>query len=145
MILIDANLLLYAYDSSSAHHQATERWLNDIFAGNEQIRMDWTTVLAFIRIGTNPRLANGFTLPEAISIVDEWFAQPNFSILTPGNRHWKILAGLLPEAQARGPLVTDANLAALAIEHGATLYSNDRDFSRFPGLKYVNPLVSAKN
>jgi predicted nucleic acid-binding protein len=77
------------------------------------------------------------------SIVEEWLAQPNFSLLAPGDRHWRILASLLPEAQARGPLVMDADLAALAIEHGATLYSNDRDFSRFPGLKYVNPLRQA--
>ncbi len=140
MILIDANLLLYAYDSSSTSHESARRWLEEVFAGNEPVRLAWATVLAFLRISTNPRLQQQvFTLPEAISIVEEWLAQPNSSLLAPGDRHWRILAGILPEAQARGPLVMDADLAALAIEHGATLYSNDRDFSRFPGLKYVNP------
>ena len=142
MILIDANLLLYAYDSSSTHHQSARRWLEQVFGGYEPVSLAWATVLAFLRISTNPRLQQHvFTLPEAISIVEEWLTQPNFSLLSPGDRHWRILADLLPEAQARGPLVMDADLAALAIEHGATLYSNDRDFSRFAGLKHVNPLV----
>jgi toxin-antitoxin system PIN domain toxin len=141
VILIDANLLLYAYDSSSANHQPARRWLEGVFAGYEPVCMAWTTVLAFLRISTNPRMQQRvFTLPEAISIVEEWRAQPIFSVLAPGERHWGILAGLLPQAQARGPLVMDADLAALAMEHGATLYTNDRDFSRFPGLKYLNPI-----
>jgi toxin-antitoxin system PIN domain toxin len=144
VILLDANLILYAYDSSSPYNAAARGWLEEIFSGTEQIRMDWTTVLAFLRIGTNPRLAQGFTLPEAISIVEGWFEYPHFSLIAAGDRHWRILAALLPEAQARGPLVMDAHLAALAIEHGATLYTNDRDFSRFPGLKCVNPFAAPK-
>ena len=83
------------------------------------------------------------TLSTAISIVDEWLAQPNFSIMPVGDQHWKILAKLLPESQARGPLAMDAHLAALAIEHGAALYSNDRDFTRFPGLRLINPLATS--
>jgi hypothetical protein len=143
VILIDANLLLYAYDSSSTHHESARRFLEGAFAGYQPVCMAWATVLAFLRISTNPRLQQQvFSLAEAISIVEEWLTQPNFSLLAPGDRHWRILAGLLPEAQARGPLVMDADLAALAIEHGATLYSNDRDFSRFPGLKHVNPLAT---
>jgi len=146
VILIDANLLLYAYDSSSTNHESARRWLEGVFAGYAPVRMAWTTVLAFLRISTNTRLQRQvFTLPEAISIVEEWLAEPNFSLLAPGDRHWRILASLLPEAQARGPLVMDADLAALAIEHGATLYTNDRDFSRFPGLKYVNPIAPSRN
>ena len=121
MILIDANLLLYAYDSSSTNHESAWQWLEEVFAGDEPVRLAWATVLAFLRISTNPRLQQHvFTLPEAISIVEEWLAQPNFSLLAPGDRHWRIFAGILPEAQARGPLVMDADLAALAIEHGAT-------------------------
>src|SRR4029077_16960886 len=99
-------------------------------------------VLAFLRISTSPRLrAQPFTLPQAITIVEKWLAQPNFSLLTAGDQQLTSLATLLPEAQPRGPLVMDADLAALAIEHGATVYSNDRDFTRFPGLKHVNPLA----
>jgi toxin-antitoxin system PIN domain toxin len=144
VILIDANLLLYAYDSASSQHQAARQWIEDVFSGYEPVRMAWVTVLAFLRISTNPRLqAQAFTLLEAVSIVELWFAQPNFALLGPGDRHWGILARLLPEGQARGPLVMDGHLAALAIEHGATLYSIDRDFSRFPGLKFVNPLATA--
>ena len=92
-------------------------------------------------LGTDVRMPSPFTLAEAISIVDDWLAEPNFSILGAGAQHWKILARLLPDSQARGPLVIDAHLAALEIEHGATLYSNDRDFSRFSGLKFANPLA----
>jgi toxin-antitoxin system PIN domain toxin len=142
VILIDANLLLYAYDSASPKHEHARRWLEGAFAGPHPVRMAWVTILAFLRIGTNPRLSRVISLPEAISIVDDWFAQPNFSLLTPGDRHWSILSNLLSEAQARGPLAMDAHLAALAIEHGATLFTADRDFSRFPGLKYSNPLTS---
>jgi len=141
VILIDANLLLYAYDSASAQHQPARRWLEAAFSGPHPVRMAWVTVLAFLRIATNPRLSRVIALSEAISIVDDWFAQPNFALLPPGDRHWSILASLLSEAQARGPLAMDAHLAALAIEHGATLCSADRDFSRFPGLKYENPLA----
>jgi uncharacterized protein len=143
MILIDANLLLYAYDSASSNHDAARHWIEEVFSGYEPVRLAWVTVLAFIRISTNVRLQpRVFTPKEAISIVDQWLALPNFALLAPGDQHWKILAHLLPEAQARGPLVMDAHLAALAIEHGATLYSNDRDFTRFPGLKHVNPLAT---
>ena len=145
MILIDVNLLLYAYDKSSTHHSVARRWLEDTLSGNEQIRLDWTTILAFIRIATHPRIAQAIALPEAILIVNEWLALPNLSLLAPGNQHWQILASLLSESQARGPLAMDAYLAALAIEHGATLYTNDRDFTRFPRLKYVNPLASSRN
>ena len=141
MILIDVNLLIYAHDSSSAHHQAARLWLEQALSGYRPVRAAWLTVLAFLRITTDLRiLSKPLTLSTAISIVDEWLAQPNFSILTGGDQHWKILAELLPKSQARGPLAMDAHLAALAIEHGATLYSADRDFSRFPGLQYTNPL-----
>ena len=79
-------------------------------------------------------------MPEAVAIVNEWLAQPNVGILEPGERHWAILSDLLSSAQVRGPLVADAHLAALAIEHGATLSTNDRDFSRFSGLRVLYPL-----
>ena len=141
MILVDANLLLYAYDASSDQHEAARKWWESALSGYSPVRVAWVTVLAFVRIGTDVRMRSPFTLAEAISIVDEWLAEPNFSILGVGAQHWKILARLLPESQARGPLVMDAHLAALAIEHGATLCSNDRDFSRFPGLKFANPLA----
>jgi len=82
------------------------------------------------------------TIVEAVSIVSEWLERPAVEILNPGERHWEILSTLLPAAQARGPLVMDAHLAALAIEHGATLCTSDKDFARFSELRFVNPLES---
>jgi toxin-antitoxin system PIN domain toxin len=146
VILVDANLLIFAYDTVSPHHKAARQWLEAIFSGHQPVRIAWITILAFLRVVTNHRLyAIPLTMPEAISIVDSWFAEPNFALLPPGGQHWQILSKLLPESQARGPLVMDADLAALAIEHGATIYSHDRDFMRFPGLKFVNPLAPAKS
>ncbi len=140
MILIDANILLDAYNSSSKRHERARRWLEGIFSGREPARLAWATILAFLRIGTNPRaFPYPFSMAEAVAIVSEWLDRSSAEVLEPGERHWTLLSGLLQEGQARGPLVTDAHLAALAIEHGATLCSSDRDFARFPGLRVLNP------
>jgi toxin-antitoxin system PIN domain toxin len=141
VILIDANLLLYAYNSSSNHHEVARRWLEEVFFGPEPVRLAWATILAFLRIGTNPRaFPYPFTPAEAVGIVSEWLERPGVLVLDPEERHWRILGNLLTSAQARGALVADAHLAALAIEHGAILCTSDRDFSRFPGLQIFNPL-----
>ena len=144
MILIDTNLLLYAYHSQSQHHEAARRWLEQVLSHPELVRVGWTSLLAFVRISTDARLpGEAFLISEAVSVVNEWLAQPNFGVLSPGERHWEILSGILAESQSRGPLVTDAHLAALAIEHGATLYTADRDFRRFAGLRVQYPLSPA--
>jgi len=144
MIAIDANLLLYASDTSSAHHQASRSWLEDTLSGEEAVGIPWAMVLAFLRVGTNPQIRkNAFSLQEAIAIVAGWLERPNVTLLNPGERHWEILRAMMTKGQARGPLVTDAHLAALAIEHGAALATTDRDFARFPGLKFFNPLDTA--
>ena len=144
MIVVDANLLLYAADISSVHHQASRRWLEKTLSGDEAVGLTWTTLLAFLRIGTNARLRrDAFTIEEAAAIVSAWLGRPTATLLNPGERHWDILRTLLTKGQARGPLVTDAHLAALAIENGATLATTDRDFARFPGLKFFNPLDPA--
>jgi len=141
MTVVDANLLLYAHDASSIHHPAARRWFEATLTSREPIGLAWATVLAFLRVGTNPRLRkDGPTLEEAIAIVAGWLERPNVILLSPGERHWEILREMMTKGQARGPLVTDAHLAALAIEHGATLATTDRDFARFPGLKFFNPL-----
>ena len=141
MIAIDANLLLYASDTSAAHHQASRRWLENTLSSEEPIGIAWAVVLAFLRVGTNSRIRrNAFSLQEAIAIVAGWLERPTVTLLSPGERHWEILREMLTKGQARGPLVTDAHLAALAIEHGAALAITDRDFARFPGLKFFNPL-----
>ena len=144
MILIDANLLLYAYDESSARHDLARRWLERQFAGRDMVALSWQSVTAFLRISTNPRAyLSPFTIREAAMIVSEWLSFDNLTVLAPTERHWDIFRGLLEEGQASGPLVMDAHLAALAIEHGATLCTTDRDFSRFGGVQTHNPLSDA--
>jgi len=143
MILLDANLLLYAYNSSATQHGAGRSWLESILCGNELVRFAWLTLWAFLRISTNPRVfERPLSIKEAEEAIASWLACPVAGILDPGERHWDILRRLLHDGQAIGPLVMDAVLAALAIEHGANLCTTDRDFSRFPGLDWTNPLVS---
>jgi uncharacterized protein len=144
MMLIDANLLLYAYDSASEHHGAARDWLAASFSKPEPVGLAWVTILAFLRITTNPRMRfQPFTSAEAVALVQEWLERPNITMIAPTERHWPILKDLIRKAQVRGALMMDAYLAALAIEHGAVLYTNDRDFSRFPGLKWANPLEAS--
>jgi hypothetical protein len=140
--LLDANLLLYAYNTASQHHRAARHWLEDTLAGSVPVAFCWPTILAFLRIATNPRaVRRPLSIAEAGSIVDSWLAVPVVTLVHPTDRHWPILGNLLATGQASGPLVSDAHLAALAIEHGATLITNDRDFARFPGLKVEYPLM----
>jgi len=141
LILVDANLLLYAYTPSLAHHSIARPWLEKAFSGVQPIRIAWVSLLAFLRIGTDSRaFSHPLSAAEATAIVSEWFRLPAVAVLEPGERHWEILGDLLTTTQAHGPLVMDAHLAALAIEHGATLCTTDQDFSRFPGLQVLNPL-----
>ena len=142
MILVDANLLLYAYDPRAAEHAASRRWLEATLSGTPLVRFTWLTVWAFLRITTNPRVfERPLSAAEAGQHVSSWLAQPSAGILEPGERHWEILQQLTREGQAAGPLVMDAALAAIAIEHGATLCTTDRDFARFPGLVWKNPIT----
>lgn len=143
MILVDANLLLYAYDPRSEWHAASRQWLEQTVSGAALVRLAWLTVWAFLRISTNPRVyERPLSIAEAEGHVASWLAQPSVGILDPGERHWEIVARLLHDGQATGPLVMDAALAAIAIEHGATLCTTDRDFARFPALRWVNPLTA---
>lgn len=142
MILVDANLLLYAYRPRAEQHETSRAWLESVLSGSEFVRFAWVSVWAFLRISTNPRIFERPLLSsEALAAVGSWLDQPVAGILEPGERHVEILAGLLADGQASGPLVMDAALAAIAIEHGATLYTTDRDFARFPGLDWTNPIA----
>lgn len=142
MTVIDANLLLYAYDASSRFHARARSWLEETLSGVAPVGLPWVVLLAFLRISTNPRaLSHPLAIEGATAIVSSWLEQPCVVPLLPGERHWEVLSGLLGPAQARGPLVMDAHLAALAIEHGAVLATTDRDFARFEGLRSVNPLA----
>jgi uncharacterized protein len=116
-------------------------WLKELFAGTDTIGSSWETILAFLRLATTPRLfARPLEVEEAVELVEGWLARENVVTIGPQNRHWEIFRGLLPKSRSRGSLIMDAHLAALAIEHGATLCTNDRDFLRFPGLKVEFPI-----
>lgn len=141
MNLIDANLLLYAYNTSSDRHRLARQWIEQVFSSPEPVGLSWITILAFLRIATNPR---AFQKPvserDALKIVDEWLSIPQVRVFEPGPQFWTILSRLVLDGQARGPLMTDAYLAAIAIEHGLVLCTNDKDFARFDGLRVFNPL-----
>jgi uncharacterized protein len=140
MKLLDANILLYAYDSSSPHHAACRSWLDAAFNATETVALPWQTLLAFVRIATNSRaVRQPLSGPEACGIVSSWLQRPNVAVVGPGERFWELFQAQVQDAQATGPLMTDAALAALAMEHGATLCSADRDFRRFRGLKLQDP------
>ena len=141
MIVLDANLLLYAYDSASSHHHQARTWIEDVFSGPEIVGLPWQTVSAFLRVLTNPRLPKPrWAASEIASVVDSWLEQPNVRLLAPGEGHWHLFRRMILQGQAAGNLVTDAQLAALTIEHGGILYTSDQDFARFPGLRWTNPL-----
>lgn len=141
MILVDANLLLYAYDLASPHHEAARRWLEDELSSGRPVRLALVTLLAFVRIATDRRVfANPLVAEEACEIAASWLDLPSVRLASPGPRSWQILGELCSEGQAAGPLVMDAHLAALAVEHGLAVATTDRDFTRFPDLTLINPL-----
>ena len=116
MMLVDANLLLYAYDPRAAQHGPSRAWLEATLSGPQLVRFAWLTVWAFLRISTNARVfEHPLTTEEAEQRVESWLAQPAVGILEPGDRHWEILRGLIHDGQTVGPLVMDAVLAAIAI------------------------------
>jgi uncharacterized protein len=142
--LLDANILLYAYDSNSPHHAVCRAWLDAALNSDEIIALPWQTLLAFVRIATNPRaVRHPLSGPDACGIVGSWLERPNVAVIGAGERFWDIFQAQVSDAQVSGPLVTDAALAALALEHGATLCSTDRDFRRFEGLKLLDPSQAA--
>lgn len=141
MIFVDANILLYAEDSLGHHHTRAREWWDVQLSGSEPVCLCWTVISAFVRIGTNPRVfEHPLSLDEATSRVQGWLDQPCTRIVAPTERHWDVFRQLLVDGKATANLVTDAHLAALSIEHGCELQSTDSDFSRFPKLKWRNPL-----
>jgi len=143
MILVDANLLLYAEDALCPSHARAKAWWDKQLSDVTPVCLCWQVLIAFVRITTNRRVfANPLTILQAADRIQSWLDQPCTRIVQPTQGHWKILRQLLEEGQASGNLVSDAHLAALAIEHGCELASTDSDFSRFPRLKWNNPLRS---
>jgi toxin-antitoxin system PIN domain toxin len=144
MIVPDVNLLLYAELASFPEHPAARRWWEGALSGTEEVGLAPPAVFAFVRISTNPRIFDPpLSVDAAIDRVDAWLAQPNVHVLVPGPGHLEVAFRLLRTLGAAGNLTTDAQLAAYAIENGATLCSNDSDFGRFGGLTSANPLTRA--
>ena len=141
MILVDANLLLYAMDNLAEHHDKSKTWWEKQLSDIQPVCLCWPVIQAFIRIGTNPRLhLRAMTLHEAVERVQSWLDQPCVIIIQPTGNHWTIFQQMLRGGSATANLVSDAHLAALAVEHNCVLQSTDRDFARFRGLKWKNPL-----
>ena len=143
MIAPDVNLLLYAFDQRSPFYEPAKSWLEGILSGTESVGLTWNVVIGFVRISTNPAaLPRPLTVEQALDLVALWLAQPNVVIIEPGPRHLELLRDLLIPVGTGRNLSSDAHLAAIALEHGAEVYSADTDFDRFPGLRWHNPLAS---
>lgn len=141
MKLPDVNLLLYAADETSGLHEQALQWLETTLSGSETVAFAWLALIGFIRLSTNPRcFLRPWSMEKALDAVDGWLAQPCVTVIHPTDRHAAVLRELLTPLGAAGNLTTDAHLAALAIEHGALLCSCDVDFSRFAGLRWIDPL-----
>jgi hypothetical protein len=142
MIVVDAPLLIYAHSQELPQYQAAERWFADALQDTETVGLPWASLLAFLRIITDRRVfRRPFTMREASDAVSTWLSFPAALPLYPTDRHWTILRRMLEHGQVTPRLVNDAHVAALALEHGATLYTTDRDFARFPDVRFVNPLA----
>lgn len=139
-MIVDANVLLYAVDERSRFHATARTWLDSALNGVERVGLPWVSLLAFQRIATHPRAsAHPLAPAEAWNFIDDWLDADQAWVPTPGPRHRDILRGLLLDGGLHGNLVTDAHLAALAIENGTGICSFDSDFARFKGLPWINP------
>ncbi len=140
MILVDANLLVYAWNRGAPQHERACAWLQDRLNDRTGVGISWSTMLAFVRLVSNRRIfERALPVAEAWRQVEEWLSLRNVWTPEPAQRHQEILRSLMPEA-SRPELVPDAHLAALAIEYGLVLQTTDRDFARFSGLQWENPI-----
>jgi len=141
MILLDANLLIYAVNEDAPLNRKAKSWLESAVSGPDTVGFSWNVLLAFLRLTTRPGLfRNSLPLETSLDLVASWLDQPSATIVHAGPRHLRIMRELLLPIGTGGNLTSDAHLAALAIEHGAELCSSDSDFARFQGLKWRNPL-----
>jgi toxin-antitoxin system PIN domain toxin len=143
VIIPDANLLIYAYDASRPNHARARQWWEDALSGDEVVAIPWIVILAFVRLTTHPTLnANPMSITQSRAAVDAWLELDHVRLLAPTNATFNRFFDLLIASGTAGNLSTDALIAALAIEYGGHVYSNDFDFGRFSGLVWSNPLES---
>lgn len=141
MILVDANLLLYAKISTFSEHSKAKPWLDDALNSDTKVGLPWESLNAFIRIATNARiLAKPLTIQQAWKQVEEWIGSNQAWIPVATEAHSAVLSNFIPLCKGNSGLIDDAHLAALAQQHGLTIYSADTDFARFKSVKWVNPL-----
>ena len=142
MIIPDINLPIYAHNTGVSQHESARRWWESSVNGTERVGIPWAIVIGFVRLMTNPRVVfPPVNVANAVGYVEEWFARPGVVPVNPGVEHLAIFRRNLEAAGVGGNLVTDCHIATLAMEYQAELHSNDTDFSRFPGLRWRNPLT----
>jgi toxin-antitoxin system PIN domain toxin len=142
MIVLDANILLYAYDVDSPRYQDASKYMEKILSATAPVGIPLQSVSAFLRISTQKgALRAPYTIAEAVEFVTDWLSLPQVRLLVPGDRYWPVLRRMLLEGQVTGRSVTDAEIAAVTIEYGGELQTNDRGFARYPGLRWKNPLA----
>jgi uncharacterized protein len=139
--IIDVNLLVHAVNQSAPEHGAVLAWLEGEINTGSSIGMPWVSLLGFIRLSINPKVVTKpLTVEQALNQVSEWLSLPNVSVIAPSSGHLSRLSSCCKSVRASHNLITDAHLAALALEHNATMVSCDTDFAKFPGLRWINPL-----
>jgi uncharacterized protein len=144
VILPDIYLLLHAYNSHSPVHETARKWWEARMTEDSPVHLPWVVILGFLRLATHRQIAaNPLAVSAACDIVESWLTRPQVSVLHPGERHPAILFGFLRSTGVGGNLITDAHLAALAVEHDLQICTTDTDFARFPGLRWQNPLVAS--
>jgi toxin-antitoxin system PIN domain toxin len=142
VILFDVNVLVYAFRRDTQRHAEYNEWLNDRVRAREPFGVTDIVLSGMLRIVTHPRVFNPPDRVETVfAFLDALRTQPNCVVISPGARHWEIFHELCERADAKGNIVPDAYLAAIAIEHGCELITTDRDFARFPGLRWRHPLA----
>ncbi len=140
MHIVDVNVLLYAVNEDAPHHRAARVWLNGALSNGEPVGFTWPVLLAFLRLTTKSGLfPRPLSINEATDVIEDWLGRPSAVVIEPTGRHLQLLRGLLSESGTGGNLVSDAHLAALALEHGAGIVSFDADFGRFSGVRWTRP------
>ena len=141
VVVVDLNVLIYATNADAPQHAKALAWWESLLNGDEQVGLTWPVLIGFLRLTTRTAIVpNPLTIKQAIAIIDAWLSHPLVIVINPGSDHWRALKELLGETGTAGNLTTDAHLAAVALEYGATLATTDRDFSRYRRLKTLNPI-----